>query len=119
MKNLNITRKTFESSKYLQKKYGKLEYVSESGRLFKTDKGNVLKFIKESSDFDAEQALAKTLGVSEDDITDMSGEYEHFKPDYTFGVRLKDGRDAIYVVYDNDESAFIGNQRPGCSIYRR
>ena len=49
MKKLNITKERFEKSRYFQKKYGKLEYVSESGRLFKTSKGKVLKF-NESDD---------------------------------------------------------------------
>jgi hypothetical protein len=44
MKKLKITKERFEKSRYFQKKYGKLEYVSESGRLFKTNKGKVLKF---------------------------------------------------------------------------
>lgn len=44
MKKLNITREGFEKSKYLQNKYGKLEYVSESGNLYKTETGNILKF---------------------------------------------------------------------------
>ena len=48
MKKLNITKEAFEKSRYFTKKYGKLEYVSESGKLFKTDKGKVLKF-KEST----------------------------------------------------------------------
>lgn len=38
-----------EKSNYFKNKYGKLEYVSESGKLFKTNKGKILKF-KESSD---------------------------------------------------------------------
>lgn len=50
MKKLNITKKQFKESKYFQHKYGKLEYVSESGKIYKTDKGNVLKFVKESDD---------------------------------------------------------------------
>lgn len=49
MKKFNITKERFEKSRYFQKKYGKLEYVSESGNLYKTDKGKVLKFVKESS----------------------------------------------------------------------
>ena len=49
MKKLNMTKEQFNRSKYFQKKYGKLEYVSESGKLFKTDKGKVLKFVNESS----------------------------------------------------------------------
>ena len=44
MKKLNITKEQFNRSNYFQRKYGKLEYVSESGRLFKTNKGKVLKF---------------------------------------------------------------------------
>lgn len=49
MKKLNITKKKFNESKYFQKKYGKLEYVSESGKLYKTTKGKILKF-NESED---------------------------------------------------------------------
>lgn len=48
MKKLNITKGAFEKSRYFTKKYGKLEYVSESGKLFKTEKGKILKF-KEST----------------------------------------------------------------------
>ena len=44
MKKLNITKERFEKSRYFQKKYGKLEYVSESGKAFKTSKGKVLMF---------------------------------------------------------------------------
>lgn len=47
MKKLNITKEQFNSSRYFKNKYGKLEYVSESGKLFKTNKGKVLMF-KES-----------------------------------------------------------------------
>ena len=48
MKKLNITKEQFEKSKYFKNKYGTLEYVSESGRVFKTSKGKLLKF-KEST----------------------------------------------------------------------
>lgn len=44
MKKLNITKEKFEKSRYFQKKYGTLKYVSESGNLFKTSKGQILKF---------------------------------------------------------------------------
>ena len=33
MKRLNITKEQFNRSNYFQKKYGKLKYVSESGKL--------------------------------------------------------------------------------------
>ena len=54
MKKLNITKEHFEKSRYFTKKYGTLEYVSESGNLYKTNKGKVLKFVKESNDYDFE-----------------------------------------------------------------
>ena len=59
MKKLNITKEHFEKSDYFNKKYGKLEYVSESGKLFKTDKGKVLMF-KES----------EGMGLSPDELDD-------------------------------------------------
>jgi hypothetical protein len=51
MKKLPITKEAFEKSKYFTKKYGKLEYVSESGKLFKTNKGKVLKFNESEGSF--------------------------------------------------------------------
>jgi len=50
MKKLNITKEQFNKSRYFKNKYGTLEYVSESGKLFKTNKGKVLTFVKESYD---------------------------------------------------------------------
>jgi hypothetical protein len=47
MKKRNITKEQFEKYRYFKNKYGKLEYVSESGKAFKTSKGKVLMF-KES-----------------------------------------------------------------------
>ena len=44
MKKLNITKKQFGESKYFTNKYGTLKYVSESGKIFKTSKGHLLKF---------------------------------------------------------------------------
>lgn len=44
MKKLPITKEAFEKSRYFTKKYGTLEYVSESGKVFKTSKGKLLKF---------------------------------------------------------------------------
>ena len=48
MKKLNITKEAFEKSNYFKNKYGELEYVSESGKVFKTSKGKLIKF-KEST----------------------------------------------------------------------
>ena len=61
MKKLNITKEQFNRSRYFQNKYGKLEYVSESGKIYKTNKGKLLKFVQESqpestaSDYDDEE----------------------------------------------------------------
>ena len=49
MKKLNITKEQFNRSRYFKNKYGELEYVSESGKMFKTNKGKVLMF-KEYTD---------------------------------------------------------------------
>ena len=51
MKKLNITKEQFEKSRYFKNKYGKLEYVSESGKVFKTNKGKVLMFKESIKDF--------------------------------------------------------------------
>ena len=50
MKKLNITKEQFNRSRYFQRKYGRLEYVSESGKVFKTSKGKVLKFTESYED---------------------------------------------------------------------
>ena len=46
MKTLNITKKQYGESKYFTKKYGTLKYVSESGKVYKTDKGNLISFVE-------------------------------------------------------------------------
>lgn len=58
MKKLPITKEAFEKSRYFNDKYGKLEYVNESGKVFKTSKGNLLKF-KESFNKDDFNSLPK------------------------------------------------------------
>lgn len=63
MKKLPITKEAFEKSKYFNRKYGKLEYVSESGKLFKTNKGHVIKFVNESEEDDTEKEFT-WMGLS-------------------------------------------------------
>ena len=70
MKKLNITKERFEKSRYFQRKYGKLEYVSESGNLYKTNKGKVLKF-NESLDGGTDGYVA-TAKESKDSIENKS-----------------------------------------------
>ena len=57
MKKLSITKESFEKSRYFQKKYGRLEYVSESGNIYKTDKGKLLKFKESVGDVATDPAL--------------------------------------------------------------
>ena len=99
MKKLNITKKQFTESKYFQKKYGKLEYVSESGKLFKTSKGKVLKFKEaredasvESDWFDGNGYLLKPIpGAC---VQDCSGsgrkddEVDHWMRELGFDIGL-------------------------------
>ena len=75
MKKLNITKKQYDESKYFTKKYGALKFVSESGKLFKTDKGVVLAL--ESADEDEPAGSIDELepvagdgdGDSEEEVT--------------------------------------------------
>lgn len=65
MKKLNITKEQFNLSNYFQRKYGKLEYVNESGRLYKTNKGKILKFnegYRIDPDKDEDDAIESPLG---------------------------------------------------------
>jgi len=72
MKKLRITKEQFNRSRYFQKKYGKLEYVSESGKLFKTNKGKVLKFKESSKKFGKKfkESVAQKWAVFVDDGID-------------------------------------------------
>jgi len=60
MKKLNITKKQYDESKYFNKKYGALKFVSESGKLYKTDKGVVLAL--ESEEDEEPKGLGDDLG---------------------------------------------------------
>ena len=48
IKKLKVTKERFEQSRYFQRKYGKLEFVSESGDVYKTSSGTTIKFVVES-----------------------------------------------------------------------
>lgn len=89
MKKLNITKEQFNRSRYFKNKYGKLEYVSESGKLFKTNRGKVLKF-KEScaEEFDRYYERMKKI----------------FRYDSGIHIRLRDnedGSETIEVTFDD------------------
>ena len=71
MKKLNITKEQFNRSRYFQKKYGTLEYVSESGKVFKTSKGNLIRFNESIEDIrnrskNARNSMLKEITNSEE-----------------------------------------------------
>jgi hypothetical protein len=73
MKKLNITKERFEKSRYFQKKYGTLKYVSESGNLYKTSKGKIMKFKESAStsyNEDGESLYKKIVGEHADALYD-------------------------------------------------
>lgn len=67
MKKLNITRKQYNESKYFQKKYGTLEYVSESGNVYKTSKGETIRLMGEGR--------YKQINFTKDELLDRIQEY--------------------------------------------
>ena len=79
MKRLHITREHFEKSKYFTRKYGNLKFVSESGKLFKTDKGHVIKFSESMSNDDAVNVMS-AASATDMDAADM-GLISHKKAD--------------------------------------
>jgi hypothetical protein len=66
MKKLNITKKQYDESKYFNKKYGALKFVSESGKLYKTDKGVVLALESAEDDDDEPKGPIDDLGPAGD-----------------------------------------------------
>jgi len=62
MKKLNITKKQYDESKYFNNKYGSLKFVSESGKLYKTDKGVVIALESKEDDEDDEPTGLDDLG---------------------------------------------------------
>ena len=81
MKKLNITKKQYDESKYFNAKYGALKFVSESGKLYKTDKGVVIALESKEDDEEGDEepkggddevttpGEVKTPGEGEEEIT--------------------------------------------------
>ena len=90
MKRLHITKEQFEKSKYFTKKYGTLKFVSESGRLFKTDKGHVIKFSESMSNDDAVNVMS-AASATDMDAADM-GLISHKKADPYNTLRKNKGK---------------------------
>ena len=91
MKTLNITKERFNKSRYFQKKYGALKFMSESGKLYKTEKGMVLKFLKE------DKAISPNFGDSSIDKVEPVGDVE------------QDFNNAMVALKDDNYEAFIAD----------
>ena len=88
MKKLNVTKERFEKSRYFTKKYGNLEYVSESGKMFKTNKGKVLMF-KESDEDNIPCPSCKGTNIdidSDGNATCLDCDYSWELKDYTESI---------------------------------
>ena len=104
MKRLNITKEQFEKSRYFKNKYGKLEYVSESGKVFKTSKGKVLMF-REGAESSPRFRCMEDAGVT----TSTGGHYATFLTDMVAGFLEKQrgiddvehGDDGILVTFSD------------------
>lgn len=60
------------------------------------------------SDEDARHALARDLEVNIRNVRpSKTDEYDYYAPDYTLEVQGKDGSLAVYLVYNNEESAKV------------
>lgn len=86
MKKLNITKKQYDESKYFTKKYGKIKFVSESGKHYKTDKGVVLTLEGTEPEADAQDAGGQPTDESLADIGNViKGKAKEI------GGKIKDG----------------------------
>lgn len=98
MKKLNITKKKFNESKYFQTKYGKLEYVSESGELYKTTKCKVLKFnegveqpqVAESPDDMEKEFTSHGISITRYDYESLPDPMAAYKLDDTTMQKIAD-----------------------------
>lgn len=116
MKKLNITKKQYDESKYFNNKYGSIKFVSESGKLFKTNKGVVLALEgteptdqENESLSDIGNAIKKTAGEVGDKVKAGVGKA---KDAVKTGVK-KVGRsigDAIHGMYRKNDRVTISGK---------
>ena len=104
MKKLNITKEHFEKSRYFTRKYGTLEYVSESGKVYKTSKGNLIKFNEDRLDY---------LWERVDELKDraertLDNEFQGWRDLASFDFDLVDSNTEpgidVYVYFTRDKS---------------
>ena len=102
MKKLNITKKQYDESKYFNQKYGSLKFVSESGKLYKTDKGVVLALESADDDEDEEKPESPIEDLG-DAPADANGEEEVTVKKEDLATALQDVIDTVKdIAAEND-----------------
>ena len=104
MKKLNITKKQYDESKYFTKKYGALKFVSESGKLYKTDKGVVIALESEMKKEDGDDSIIDRLTNDKDDEGKGGDEGDITRGDLT--DMLKDVVAEVEKVCDAQDISF-------------
>ena len=100
MKKLNITKKQYDESKYFNQKYGALKFVSESGKLYKTDKGVVIALESTDDDEKKSESPIEDLGGASDDA---NGEEEVTVKKGDLATALQDVIDTVKdIAAEND-----------------
>jgi hypothetical protein len=103
MKKLNITKKQYDESKYFNKKYGALKYVSESGKFFKTDKGVVLAL--EGTESQGAESSEGDGQTTDESLKDIGNAIKDTAKD--IGGKIKDGaKKAVKAVGDAIKGPF-------------
>ena len=95
MKKLSITKESFEKSKYFTNKYGKLEYVSESGKVFKTSKGKILMF---------KESRVKPTLLTKEEVNVIDKVADESKIDW---FQLNPGKLGGWFVFDTDDEEYM------------
>lgn len=100
MKKLNITKEQFNRSRYFKNKYGTLKYVSESGKVYKTSKGRVLKFNESVNSNSGEYFCIRgyRVDVYEDD-------YEHGEGDFVNNWLIRNSDELCTRNFESIEDA--------------
>lgn len=101
MKKLNITKKQYDESKYFNQKYGALKFVSESGKLYKTDKGVVLALEETKNETEpAPGQVTEDTDDDKEDLKDIVGRGKGGDDDEEVTVKKDDLASALQGVID-------------------
>lgn len=109
MKKLNITKKQYDESKYFNNKYGSIKFVSESGKLFKTDKGVVLSLEASKKPFTMKEETNDVPPTENNPVTEETDEVEEISAEEEtinkeeVAAALADVVDTIKAIADDND----------------